>query len=134
MPLWSKLWSFIKKSQTKAMGVLEKWRKVMLLGLGSIGLLCLILLLLVLYHNSNLPSNSSRELINAFKPLSLPPEELFLLDEPDFLPEILLEREPRNPWTAEDAQPFWKDPLHDDPEQWREQIKTIIDELLEGVP
>jgi hypothetical protein len=143
MPLWfSKIWSVIKNYQIKALDVLKKkvstilrkWRKVMLLGLGVLGLLWLIILVLVIHHNANLKSNSSRELINAFKPLSIPPEDLFPPDEPDFLPDILLEREPRNPWTAEDVRPFWKDPLHEEPEPWREEIKTVIDELLEGVP
>jgi hypothetical protein len=64
----------------------------------------------------------------------IPPEELFLPDEPDFIPGILLERERRESWTAEDAAPYWRDPLKSGEEPWREQVETVIDELLERVP
>ncbi|MDR1251993.1 MAG: hypothetical protein LBK62_07475 [Treponema sp.] len=64
----------------------------------------------------------------------IPPEELFLPDEPDFIPGVLLERERRTSWTAEDAAPYWQDPLRNGEEQWRERLEAAIDELLERVP
>ncbi|MDR2632781.1 MAG: hypothetical protein LBC51_04050 [Treponema sp.] len=96
--------------------------------------LCLIGVLFLMNHSPQNPSQFSRTLRNEFRPLSIAPEALFLPDEPDFLPEVLLEREQRNPWTVEDVRPFWTNPLQDDPEQWRERIKAAIDEFLEGVP
>jgi hypothetical protein len=93
-----------------------------------------MLITLLIHHSPNFQVNSSRKLINAFKPVSIPGEELFLPDKPDFLPKILLEREPRARWTPEDAHAFWYDPLQDDAEQWRDTIEMVIDELLEGVP
>jgi hypothetical protein len=114
---------------------LQTRRNLMLL-LGGLVLLliCLMGALILMNHNAKIPSNFSRTLSNDFKPLSIAPEDLFLPDEPDFLPEVLLNREPRNPWNLEDVRPFWTDPLQDDPEQWRERIKVTIDEFLEGVP
>ena len=64
----------------------------------------------------------------------VPPEELFLPDEPDYVPGVLLEREQRAKWTEEDASEYWQDPLKFGEEQWREKIETSIDEFMEQVP
>ncbi|GHV95215.1 hypothetical protein AGMMS50293_15350 [Spirochaetia bacterium] len=64
----------------------------------------------------------------------IPPEELFLPEEPDFVPGVMLERERRTAWTAEDAAPYWQDPLKNGEEQWRQRVELAIDELLERVP
>ena len=66
--------------------------------------------------------------------LAIPAEELFLPDEPDFLPGVLLERERRTAWTEEDAIEYWQDPLRQGEEQWRQKIEAAIDEFLERVP
>jgi len=65
---------------------------------------------------------------------AIPPEELFLPEEPDFVPGVLLEREKRASWTAQDAAVYWQDPLKNGEEQWREKIETVIDDFLERVP
>jgi hypothetical protein len=64
----------------------------------------------------------------------IPAEELFLPDEPDYIPGALLEREQRLSWTEEDAMEYWQDPLKYGEEQWREKIEASIDEFLEQVP
>jgi len=64
----------------------------------------------------------------------IPPEELFLPDEPDYIPGVLLNRDRRTNWTEEDAMEYWQDPLKDGEEQWREKIESSIDEYLERVP
>jgi hypothetical protein len=66
--------------------------------------------------------------------LAIPAEELFLPDEPDFLPAVLLERERRTSWTEQSAVEYWQDPLRSGEEQWREKIETAIDEFLERIP
>lgn len=66
--------------------------------------------------------------------IPIPAEELFLPDEPDFLPGVLLERERRAFWTEHDAEEFWQDPLKSGEEQWREKIEAAIDEFLERIP
>ncbi|MDR2478621.1 MAG: hypothetical protein LBD48_04830 [Treponema sp.] len=64
----------------------------------------------------------------------IPPDEVFLPEEPDFVPGVLLERQRRSGWTAADAAPWWQDPLKNGEEQWREQVEKAIDNLLERVP
>ena len=64
----------------------------------------------------------------------IPPEDLFLQKEPDFIPGVLLVRERRTMWTAEDAEQYWQDPLKHGEEPWRQQIEKVIDELMEHVP
>ncbi|MDR0586852.1 MAG: hypothetical protein LBG26_06400 [Treponema sp.] len=67
-------------------------------------------------------------------PPSLSPEDFFMPPEPDFVPPILLEREPRDGWSEEDARPFWTDPMEENAGTWRRRIKEGVDELLENVP
>jgi hypothetical protein len=64
----------------------------------------------------------------------IPADDLFLPDEPDFVPGILLEREQRAQWTADDAAPLWQDPLRNGEEPWRDRIERTIDEIMESVP
>jgi len=63
----------------------------------------------------------------------IPSEELFLPDEPDFLPGVILDRGKRSIWSEQDAAEYWQDPLREGEEQWREKIEAAIDELLERV-
>jgi hypothetical protein len=62
------------------------------------------------------------------------PDELFLPSEPDFVPGVLLEREQRTTWTADDASPLWQDPLKNGEEPWRNRIEKTIDEIMGSVP
>ena len=64
----------------------------------------------------------------------IPVDDLFLPDEPDFVPGVLLEREQRATWTADDAAPLWQDPLRNGEEPWRDRIERTIDEIMESVP
>ena len=63
----------------------------------------------------------------------IPPEDLFLPDEPDFIPGVILDREKRSVWTVDDVMPWWQDPSRDGEEQWRDRIERTIDELMENV-
>jgi len=64
----------------------------------------------------------------------IPAEDLFYPDEPDYVPDVILEREKRTAWTEEDAAEYWQDPLRGGEEKWREKIEESIDEFLEHVP
>jgi hypothetical protein len=64
----------------------------------------------------------------------IPAEDLFLPDEPDFVPGVLLEREQRTSWTEDDASEYWQDPLKFGEEQWREKIEAAIDNFMERIP
>jgi hypothetical protein len=75
-----------------------------------------------------------QDLSEAFSPRPVPPEEFFLPEEPDFLPETLLERERRKSWTEEDARPFWINPLDEGAAEYTDLMSTVIDDLMERVP
>ena len=62
----------------------------------------------------------------------IPHDELFYPAEPDFVPRLLLEREPRGHWTADDLMPFWLDPRQRE-DEWREAARVVIDRFMEGV-
>jgi len=66
--------------------------------------------------------------------VAIPAEELFLPEEPDFIPGVLLERERRSSWTEVDAEEHWQDPLRLGEHYWRVRIETAIDEFLERIP
>jgi hypothetical protein len=69
-----------------------------------------------------------------FKDAPIPAGELFLPEEPDFLPSVILERRRRDAWTADDAEPYWYNPLEQGEEVWRDRVEQVIDELLERIP
>jgi hypothetical protein len=64
----------------------------------------------------------------------IPAEDLFLPDEPDFVPGVILEREKRTQWTTDDAMPWWQDPLKNGEQEWRDQIEKTVDAIMESVP
>ena len=66
--------------------------------------------------------------------IPVPSEEIFLPEEPDFVPGVILERERRTKWTEEDAKEYWRDPLKEGEKQWRDKIENEIDKYLERVP
>jgi hypothetical protein len=72
--------------------------------------------------------------VNTPSGIFIPADELFLPDEPDFVPGVLLERDRRPAWTADDAVPYWRDPLKNGEQIWRDQIEKTVDAILESVP
>ena len=102
---------------------------IVIFALGGFGLLLIILLvsLIALYSGRKDDSN-----MNMSSGQGIAQEELFLPAEPDYLPQFLLERESRRYWSLEDIRPYWKNPAESG--QWREEIKSIVDNLMEGVP
>ncbi|MDR2403507.1 MAG: hypothetical protein LBD78_05710 [Spirochaetaceae bacterium] len=108
---------------------------------GLIFLSVLVLALLVTFLVVVLVNRSSRrvsapgdEISKTFQPSPIPAEELFLPGEPDFLPGVVLERERREGWTAEDAAPFWTDPMNAGPEGYVDSIRGVVDEMMERIP
>jgi hypothetical protein len=101
-----------------------------LIQFGALGLSGLALILLVL--SMVIRSGSSQT--EAVLPPPRAPEDFFPADEPDYIPQVLLEREPRSSWTAEDAGSSWTNPLDQGEEVWKGRLKAAVDELLESVP
>jgi hypothetical protein len=102
----------------------------------TLGVLILapFILLLVLAFSRPPAAPPAGPAAGVFRSVPIPPEDLFLPEEPDFLPGVLLDREQREAWTAEDAETFWYNPLEDGEEGWRDQVEKVIDDLLERVP
>jgi len=75
--------------------------------------------------------NTGYERIIFYSPV--PAEEIFLPDEPDFVPGVLLERERNTIWTEQDGSIYWQDPMRFGEELWRDRIEAAINELLERV-
>jgi hypothetical protein len=94
----------------------------------------IVALLVVLALVKHLPVKKDSPPEQPLLPLSLSPEDFFMPSEPDFVPRILLEREPKDGWGEEDARPFWTDPMEENAGTWRGRIKKGVDEFLENVP
>ena len=113
----------------------ENRKMTILIAAGSLAILLLIITgISILAGRSAGENEISAAGSTAARPGLIPAEELFLPEEPDFLPGVMPDRERRTEWTAEDAAPFWKDPLKDGEEQWRNYIEKTVDEILENVP
>jgi len=99
--------------------------------------LIVILLFLILAISSHKPVSEEKPPnieTESTAQYAFPAEDFLLPYEPDFVPDVLLEREPRENWTEEDARPFWTDPMEGNEELWRKRIESGIDSLLEQVP
>jgi len=100
------------------------------------GFTCLFLILLVVILAVNMGgAKKSPETTMAAGPV-VPADELFIPAEPDFVPEFLLERNPRSFWSVDDVRPYWRNPGSGTvgSDWWRGAVKSAVDELMEGVP
>ena len=105
-------------------------KRPMFFAIGGAAVLFLVLLITIAALGSRRPGGgASMNMRNAHL---IPPEELFIPDEPDFLPDFLLEREPRHFWSIDDIRPYWRSPGN--PEFWHNVIRSAVDELMENVP
>jgi hypothetical protein len=92
----------------------------------------LIVLAVVRHLPHKAPRRSGAE--DAFQPLTVAPEDFFMPEEPNFVPDVILGRPPRDGWTEEDARPFWTDPLEEEGDVWKRRVDAGMDALLERVP
>jgi hypothetical protein len=103
-------------------------------------IIVLLVILQVVRHIPEKPAKPADRSAQAFERsldaerAAIPPEDFFMPGEPDFVPEVLLGREPRDGWSEEDARPFWTDPLEAGAEQWERRAEADIDKMLEAVP
>jgi hypothetical protein len=124
--------------QERAPVFFQTQRKAILLGLGGAALVLMLVFagaaLARGYGRSATAGDSAGELTESFKPLPIAPEDLFLPEEPDALPEFIPARERREAWTAADAAEYWIDPLAGKETLWRDRFGAAAAELLEAVP
>jgi len=123
-----KITVFFKEWIDKLTG--EQKRRIILIGTAGFAvLLTFSVIMSMVNRTAKTPKEPERAKIRVV----IPAEELFLPEEPDFLPGVILDRDRRSIWSEQDAAEYWQDPLRDGEEQWREKIETAIDELLERV-
>ena len=99
-----------------------------LIGLGGLLVILLVLLIVISFSRSGRSTTDTNELMSLAFVIST--EDLFLPAEPEFLPEFLLEQEPRSSWSIEDIRPFWIAPSNT--EIWRNEIRSEAERFLEG--
>jgi hypothetical protein len=133
MKAFSLLWGAIRKKvkfpDQFFSRLLGEKRSLLIKGLGAILGLCVLLLAVGV-----IMSRPRRETeVQAGGP-RIPMNELFLPDEPDVVPEVLLGRERREAWSASDGEPFWTDPRDWEDEDWRRRMSAEIDKLMESIP
>jgi hypothetical protein len=113
----------------------EKRKQVLMVSIGACVVLVLVIAGIPLLTRDKPDERKSATAKNApVRQGIIPPDDLFLPDEPDFIPGVMLEREQRTAWTAADAAPLWQDPLKNGEEPWRNRVEKTIDEILECVP
>ena len=125
--------SLVTQLQSLADGILdripEEKRRFFLLVLG--GLMFLAICLTVASIAMGPRTQNPQRVTANFR---VPADELFYPREPDFLPPLLLEQDPHQPWTTEDVELFWQDPKAGNEDIWLKTAKSVVDTLLEGVP
>ncbi|MDR2483390.1 MAG: hypothetical protein LBD08_07145 [Treponema sp.] len=109
--------------------------RLIITGLGAVVVVCAAALAAALLADTGSePETPGREISGSLSPRAIPAEELFLPDEPDFLPEVLLSRDRREQWTVEDALPYWTDPLGGESAPPLNRMRRIVDTIMERVP
>jgi hypothetical protein len=101
--------------------------------------LIIIVLLIILAVERSIPHKVKApprsDAAEAFQKRSVSPDEFFMPGEPDFVPDVILGREPSSGWTEEDARPFWTDPLDEEGDDaWKRRLDADMDALLEHIP
>lgn len=122
-----------KRLSAQAAEQLSSHRTAVLCAAAGCGVIVILLVVLVIVRYLP-PKTAGAGSGEAFAPRALSPEDLFMLPEPDFVPEVLLEREPKDGWSEEDARQFWTDPLQGNEELWKRRIESDVDAMLERIP
>jgi hypothetical protein len=129
--------SFLVPLREKIQSIVSN-RKILLLICGSAAGFLLLMLLLVISlqmnHTQDEREGASQEPNRLLAPEAIKAEEMFLPSEPDFIPEVMLDREPRSSWTNEDAEQYWVDPLDGNSDAWKNRVFKAVDEMMENIP
>ena len=110
--------------------LMTKKKQAMIFIAGGLLVLFLTLLVTALATAALRPGEAAPA--NARAAYAIPAGELFIPDEPDFIPGILLGRGPRQSWSLEDIRPYWRAP--ENPEFWQGVLRTAVDGIMEHIP
>jgi hypothetical protein len=112
---------------------LRKYWKILMLAVGVVAVFLLTLVVISLINAESAKKLQSPIPVENSRLISIPLEDIFLPDEPDFLPNAILKKQPKK-WDAQDVRPFWTNPLENDSFQWQDNIKNTVDKIMEKTP
>jgi len=121
-------------------GNLTAEKRRVLFALGGSGCLIIVFLVVIVAINAGSKTSGTKKgpAFIAAAGSAIPADELFIPSEPDFVPEFLLERNPRSNWSIEDIRSYWKNPGagidSGSPGWWQGAVRSAVDELMQGVP
>jgi hypothetical protein len=129
---------FFSELLDKPLGRLKKlWAKkiarTLVICFAAAALVVPLITIITVKTVSNIQSKKTTADI-VFKPDIIAGEDMFIPDEPDFLPPVMLEQEQKQVWTSADASEFWTGASKFPAEFWRSRISASIDRLLEPLP
>uniref|UniRef100_A0A7C3IHR4 Uncharacterized protein n=1 Tax=Gracilinema caldarium TaxID=215591 RepID=A0A7C3IHR4_9SPIR len=102
---------------------------------GAIILLVLLILALVLNNSGNKQNlDKVKALSDAYKAESIPRKELFMEEEPDFVPKVLYYRAPQSAWDAEFVSQFWQTLDDKTIQDLQKDADNRVRVLLEAIP
>ena len=117
----------------RLLGKIPKERRRMVL-IAAIGGLAAVLLVIAGASLATRGRPAEQQAVSQPPRVVIPPDELFLPFEPDFVPGVMLGRERRSEWTEEDAASLWQNPLKNGEQEWRNLIEETVDKIMESVP
>jgi hypothetical protein len=133
--------NFMRLVRVKAAGLADRIKrrlnagpKFKLIAAGAILGIVLAILGIILILNNRVRRPPDSEALTELFRMELPPDELFLDDEPDFLPDLLPERERRDTWNADDIRSYWTDPAEEDAGVYEDMMGAVVDEIMEHLP
>ncbi|MDR2729438.1 MAG: hypothetical protein LBB81_00885 [Treponema sp.] len=136
MGIWEKIKEISLKIFNNAKLLFNKFlpeRKQRIIASGIAGGIIILLVFVISITRDPVAAPLSEKKITV-TPNLIPPEDFFLPEEPDYLPGVLLGRERRKSWTEEDAMDYWQNPMISGEDEWRNNIETAIDKLMERIP
>jgi hypothetical protein len=124
-----------KKAAGKAGSALRKARPFLIAILLIIILVPVIIIIIVNVRRSQAAALAQHEaeIKTQFTGLSIPKENLYLPEEPDFMQQIMLTPKKKT-WTPEDAAPYWKAPSEIGEDAMRDKVTQSVDSLMQNVP
>jgi hypothetical protein len=128
--------AFLEKNLTRETfeEIIRSKYRFAFLGLGAAALLLIVLLIVFGFSTGKGTNRQAESMADVFPDTLIQAQDLFLPEEPDFLPSLIPEREQREIWTRGDAGEFWYDPLRHDERLWRERARQTVDQHLEHIP
>jgi len=109
---------------------------VLIAGFSSTVVLLVILLSILFMNNreSRKHQELAQSIYSVFNPEPIERNEIFMEDEPDFVPKFLYYREPQTRWTPEFVSRFWQTLDDKTLQDLQQAADNTMNRLLEAIP